>query len=247
MTVVYRPENKIKLKFRLPGQERFARGRTLGWYYDEPQIRRRIEQYQILKTGQVTHHKKSRLIDTSQEKFQQSKGLQRWAEIRNMQEASKLLNLLTEHNVSSREELEERSLSRYADRVELVGKLNALQRDISDLKEVEKLITKYITLKPIYDEFKRNSSSKFAKEHEKELRQFNAVKQELLARYPNKKVPRLETVREKQKELITQRNKLNEEYKKIIAELKELDYARRTISEYLDKAQEQQNKKTEFD
>lgn len=201
----------------------------------------------MLKTGQVTHHKKSRLIDTSKGKFQESKGLQRWAEIQNMKEASKLLNLLTEHNVNSREELEERSLSRYADRVEIVGKLNALQHDISDLKEVEKLIKKYIALKPISDEYKRTGSKRFAKENEKELRQFDTIKNELLSRYPNKKIPRLETLRERQTELIAERNKLNEEYKKIVAELKELDYARRTISEYLDKAQEQQKKKTERD
>ena len=237
--VVYRPENKITIKFRLPDQQRFARGKTLGWYYDEPQIRRRIEQYQMLKTGEISRHKKSRLIDTSQEKFQESKGLQRWAEIRNMQEASKLLNLLTEHNVNSREELEERSLSRYADRVEIVGKLNSLQHDISDLKDVEKLIKKYIALKPVNDEYKRTGSKGYAKENEKELRQFDTIKNELISRYPNKKIPRLETLRERQAELITERNKLNEEYKRIIAELKELDYARRTISEYLDKAQEQ--------
>lgn len=244
--VVYRPENKIKIKFRLPDQQRFARGKTLGWYYDEPQIRRRIEQYQMLKTGQVTHHKKSRLIDTSKGKFQESKGLQRWAEIQNMKEASKLLNLLSEHNVNSREELEEKSLSRYSDRVEIVGKLNSLQHDISDLKEVEKLIKKYIALKPISDEYKRTGSKRFAKENEKELRQFDTIRNELLSRYPNKKIPRLETLRERQTELINERNRLNSEYKKIVAELKELDYARRTISEYLEKAQ-QQNKKAELD
>lgn len=39
---IYTPDNLIKIKFRMTvqGQERFARGKTLGWYYDEPQIRR---------------------------------------------------------------------------------------------------------------------------------------------------------------------------------------------------------------
>ena len=238
--VVYKPENKITIKFKLPEQQRYARGRTLGWYYDEPQLRRRIEQYQMLKTGQVTRHKKSRLIDTSQEKFQQSKGLQRWAEIRNMQEASKLLNLLTEHNVNSREELEEKSLSRYSDRVEIVGRLNALQRQINDIDDTEKLIKKYLRYKPINDEYKQSRSrTKYAKEHEKELRQFESAKNTLTEMFPEKKLPRLETLHDKKTELIGQRNELNTEYKKIAAEIKELDYARRTISEYLDKAQEQ--------
>lgn len=37
---IHTPDNVIKIKFRMEGQERFSRGRTLGWYYDEPQIRR---------------------------------------------------------------------------------------------------------------------------------------------------------------------------------------------------------------
>lgn len=49
--VEYRPENKITLKFMLLEQKinnpkaKFTRARTLGWWYDEPQIRRRIDQY----------------------------------------------------------------------------------------------------------------------------------------------------------------------------------------------------------
>ena len=48
------------------------------------------------------------IIDTDESKFQNSKGLERWAIIRNMQEASKIINLLTEKGVSSVEELEEK-------------------------------------------------------------------------------------------------------------------------------------------
>ena len=72
---IYTPENVIKIKFRLQGQQRFSRGRTLGWYYDEPQLRKRIEQYQLLKTGVSGKSYKTKIIDTSAEIFQNSKGL----------------------------------------------------------------------------------------------------------------------------------------------------------------------------
>lgn len=185
--VVYRPENTIKIKFRLPEQERFARGRTLGWYYDEPQLKRRIEQCYLLRTGQKQTHKKSRLIDTSQEKFQQSKGLQRWAEIKNMQEASKLLNILTEHNLNSQEELENRSIERYGSRVEIVSKLNGLQRKIDSIGDTIKALKKYLKYKPLDDEYKKTTfKKKFAKDNEKELRQcktgaFGTVSQQKVA------------------------------------------------------------------
>lgn len=89
---IYTPENVIKIKFRLQGQQRFSRGRTLGWYYDEPQLRKRIEQYQFLKTGKSGKTYRTRIIDTSTDVFQTSKGLLHWANIKNMQEVSKLIN-----------------------------------------------------------------------------------------------------------------------------------------------------------
>ncbi len=193
-----------------------------------------------METGQVTSHKKTQLIDTSQDRFRDSKPLEHWADIRNMQETSKMLNILSAYGVESREQLEEKSLARYADRVKIVGRLNALQREINDIDDTEKLIKKYLRYKPIYEEYKQSrSKKKFAKEHEKELGQYDAAKKSLTEQFPDKKIPRLETLSARKTELIAQRNKLNEEYKKIIAELEELDYARRTVSEYLDEQTKQ--------
>ena len=85
----YTPENVIKIKFKLQGQQRFSRGRTLGWYYDEPQLRKRIEQYQLLKTGVSGKSYKTKIIDTSAEIFQNSKGLLHWANIKNIARGSR--------------------------------------------------------------------------------------------------------------------------------------------------------------
>lgn len=246
--VVYTPQNVIKIKFRLPEQSKFARGQTLGWYYDEPQIKRRIEQCYLLRTGQSLTHKKSKLIDTSQEKFQNSKGLERWAEIKNMQDASKLLNILTEYRLNSQEEIENRAVSRYGERVQIVGKLNGLQQKIDIIGDTIKSLKKYLRYKPINDDYKKAAfKKKFAKEHEKELRQFDTAKQELIEKYPDKKIPKLETLYAQQAELIEQRKNLNEEYKKTVAELEKLDYARETIKEYLDKSNRQKNRKQEIE
>ncbi len=245
---VYTPQNVIKIKFKIKhdGKEKVARGKTLGWYYDEPQIRRRIEQTYLLRTGQRLTPKKSKLIDTSQEKFQQSKGLERWAEIRNMQEAAKLLNILTEHNLNNREELENRAISRYGDRVQIVGKLNALQQQIDDIGDTIKLLNTYFKYKPVNEEYKQATfKKKFAKNHENELKYFDGAKRELTEKYPDKKIPKVETLYTRRTELMNQRKTLNEEYKKIVAELEQLDYARQTISEYLDKSENQKEKKKE--
>lgn len=249
--VVYRPENTVKIKFRMPGQQRFARGgggtRRLGWYYDAPQIKRRIEQCYLLRTGQRQTPRKSKLIDTSQEKFQQSKGLERWAEIRNMQEASKLLNILTEHNLNSQKELEDKALERYGERVEIVNRLSGLQRKIESIRDTIKTLKRYLKYKTFDEEYKKATfKNKYAKDHEKELRQYDSARQELLEKFPNKKLPKIETLYAEQSSLINQRNSLNKEYKKILAEFEQLDYARETIREYLEKSDNTKSKKKEL-
>lgn len=241
--VIYKPENVIKIKFRMPGQTEFARGKTLGWYYDEPQIKRRIEQYYLLRTGKRQTPKKSKLIDTSQEKFQNSKYLERWADIKNMQEVSKLINLLSEHNVSSQEELENKAIERYGERVKLVGDLNAISRDIGDVDDSIKLLQAYMKYKPVNDDYKASKNKKkFATVHEKELRKYDKIKEDLLVRYPNRKLPNLERLYTRKAELITKCKEKNSEYKKIVAELEKLDNARTTIQEYLNKSNEQNKK-----
>ena len=149
----YTPQNVIKIKFRMKGQERFARGRTLGWYYDEPQIRKRIEQYNLLKNGILDRTVKTNLINTNKDVFQTNKGLLRWAEVKNMKEVSKMINFLTTHNFSSEKDIENTQTSKYNDRMIIVQNLNIIQNKIDDLSDVIKLLRTYKKYKGIHYEY----------------------------------------------------------------------------------------------
>ena len=50
---------------------------------------------------------------------------------------------------------------------------------------------------------------------------------------PDHKVPTIEKLKADRSQLIEERNTLGDEYKKIAAELKQLDYIRQTIQDYL--------------
>ena len=235
--VVYRPENKVKIKFRLPGQQKYARGKTLGWYYDEPQLKKRIEQSYLLRTGTTKRKQRTKIIDTTTDRMKQQKSLQRWAEIQNMKEASKVLNVLTAKGISDQTELENRSVSTYGERVLLVGELNDLQSKIDDISDSIRLINQYYKYKPVKDEYRKATfKKKFAKEHEKELNIYESVVAEMSAKFPDHKVPSIEKLQADKKKLIEERSVKNDQYKKIVAELKELDYVRQTIQDYLDKS-----------
>lgn len=227
----YTPENVIKIKFKLQGQQRFSRGRTLGWYYDEPQLCKRIEQYQLLKTGVSGKSYKTKIIDTSAEIFQNSKGLLHWANIKNMQEAADAINLLTSENY---QKLESSATNKYNERMVIVSQLNAKQHQIDELSDTIKLIRTYEKYKPIHKKYLSHKDKKqFKKENITALKKYDDAVKNLLTLYPDRKLPPLDKLEDEKKNLIDEVRKMNERYKQIVAELKEIEFARQSIDDYL--------------
>lgn len=238
----YTPQNVIKIKFRMKGQERFARGRTIGWYYDEPQIRRRIEQYNLLKNGILDRTVKTNLINTNKDVFQTNKGLLRWAEVKNMKEVSKMINFLTTHNFSSEKDIENTQTSKYNDRMIIVQNLNKMQNKIDDLSDVIKILRTYKKYKGIHYEYtKAINKIKYKKDHAVALNKYNDAVKKLVDLYPDKKIPNLENLEKEKSKLLTEVKALNEEYKSIVQELEELEKARQTINDYVKNIDKQRN------
>lgn len=236
----YTPQNVIKIKFRMKGQERFARGRTLGWYYDEPQIRKRIEQYNLLKNGILDRTVKTNLINTNV--FQTNKGLLRWAEVKNMKEVSKMINFLTTHNFSSEKDIENTQTSKYNDRMIIVQNLNIIQNKIDDLSDVIKLLRTYKKYKGIHYEYTNSINKiKYKKDHAVALNKYNDAVKKLVNLYPDKKIPSLENLEKEKSKLLAEVKGLNEEYKSIVQELEELEKARQTINDYVKSIDKQRN------
>ena len=83
------------ISFRPLDKERFVRGsaRSLGKEYTKERIRERIEKKQERKAViPKKNYSARRLIDTSDEKFQNSPGLQQWAAIENLKIAAQSYN-----------------------------------------------------------------------------------------------------------------------------------------------------------
>ena len=245
---VYTPENKIKIKFRMQGQERFARGRTLGWYYDEPQIRRRIEQYRFLQSGVSQKAVKAKIIDTSSDVFQTSKGLLHWAEIQNMKETSKIINFLSVNNIRSETELESKATATYNERMMTVMSLNKMQQEIDRLSDIIRLLRAYRKYKPVYDGYKNsNKSKRYFKEHQADIEKYEGIVRQMNNMYPDKKIPNLENLESQKRSLIQRRSEMNDTYKRIIAELKEIEFAQTTINDYIKNMNRSQKRKQELE
>ncbi|MCM1416747.1 MAG: hypothetical protein NC430_12600 [bacterium] len=80
------------ISFLPPDRERFIRGsvKSLDAEYTKERISGRITE-KVQNRGKTLPgiYDRKRLIDTSQEKFQESEGLKRWAEIENLKTAAR--------------------------------------------------------------------------------------------------------------------------------------------------------------
>lgn len=233
--VVYNPDHKIDLKFRMDGQEKFTRAKTLGWYYETPQIKKRIENFKRHRETAIAYKPKTKIIDTSNEKFQESKGLERWADIQNMKEASRVINILTQYNIESTDKVKSAAISASMHRAELVEELNSLQKEINSVSETIEALRIFQKHKPIIQQMKNLPDRKkksYAEKFSDEIDKYKTAGTKLKEKYPDGKIPSEETLVKNRNEMIAKRDKSNAEYKEVKAELKDIDYARQAIDDY---------------
>ena len=243
----YRPDRRISLKFRLTdaGQEKWTRARTLGWYYEPEQIEKRIANYAAFVRGEINYAPKTKIIDTTQERFAEAPGLERWAMLRNMQEASRMINFLTERGLTSPDDLNDRAVHEFDRRMKLVADLNEIQKKLDRVTDDISLIKRYRRLRPVYEaSFTAAFRKKYAADHAAELQEYDTTEKQMQARFPDHSVPKIERLEQEKARLTEQRKQLNEEYKGCKAEIAELEKARETIAEYLKQAEPNRTKDT---
>lgn len=222
---VYNPEKVISLKFRMQGQQRYARAKTLGYYYLPESIQRRIKQF--------SSHRKM-IIDKS--RFE-SKGLQYWADIQNMKNVAQMINMLESYNVHSTSELKPTTMTVMARRGMITQSIENLDEKINDLSKQIELVRQFKRSKPYHDKYKLLSVWKqkdYAKKNALVLGEYKSVGSQLKSLYPDGRFPS-ETLLDRQRQaLYEEREKLYEEYRYLKKEYADLDIASRTIDDYLD-------------
>ena len=247
--VDYNPKHKIDLKFRMKGQQKWSRAKTLGWYYETKQIKRRIEMYR----GIVSYTPRTKIIRTTADRFQNSFYLNRWADIQNMKEASRVINILTKYEIQDNIDLENHALSDYARMGALSEELNTINTQIEDLSAKIKTARTYLKYKPIMDELKaltERKKKKFSESHADEINCFRKVSKQLKEWFPDGSIPTPESMERKQEKLIQDRQSKHENYKAMKSQISELNYARQALDDYLRNErvlQEQKRKKGDLE
>ena len=214
--VDYNPDHKIDLKFMLAEQKernpraKMPRAKTLGYFYESQQIRRRIESYKY----QMSHRPTARIIRTTAEKFQQSQGLTNWADRENMKAASKAINEMTADNTTL-EELETAALTAFSERMSAKSEQSALRKQWDEIQELLPLVEEVIKYTEIHKRYKSltgKEQTKFGKQCSYELSEYDRLFAKIREIIPEGKVPSPELLRKQLEKIQEQYNEQSAKY-----------------------------------
>lgn len=223
------------ISFRVEGQERFTRSKTLGDYYTEESIRKRIAGESVRLSSKEPDIRHSLVIDIENNiKAMQSKGYANWAKVFNLKLVAETVNYLSENNISDISTLDSK-ISELSDKLyEKKERSKANEKRIKVLEEQIKDIEVYRKTKPVVEGVPKHfGKEKYRHEHEAEFILYAAAERSIKKAFGGKKLPLIKELKAEQKKLRTEADKLWAEIKNERPQLDELKNIRRNIEKFL--------------
>lgn len=230
---------------RASGQERFTRMKTLGVDYTEEAVAARISgRSRPSRQAKKDDKRINLLIDIQNNiKAQESAGFVHWAKINNLKQAAKTMNFLTEHGISSYEELEEKAAAAASASDKLLGSIKSTESRTADLALLMKHAAAFRKLKPVYDSYRKSSDKeKFMRGHESDIILFE-VSARALKEMKIEKLPSAEKMKAEYEALTSEKEKLYSAYKTAKQEAKEYSVIRQNVDALLSSPKEKEQEK----
>ena len=228
------------ISFRPLGKDRFVRGsiKSLGREYTKERIKERIELKREQKaTIPKRDYANKKLIDTTDEKFQNSPGLQRWAATQNLKIAAQAYN-----EAGSIKELEQKIAATAAMGKEAKQTVRRLENRIKDLAEIIKYAEQYSINRPYNIAYKKaKNPDAYFRKHESQIILYGGAKRMLEQAGIGLKGLNINKLKTEYQELTTQKSKLTITYKKCEKKLKSLNRKLESLNQYLGHTQSQKN------
>ena len=222
------------ISFRPLDKERFVRGsaKSLGKEYTKERIRERIERKRERKA--IIHPKNysaRRLIDTSDEKFQNSPGLQRWAAIENLKIAAQSYN-----EVGSLAELEHKITVKTEAGKSAKQSVVELEHRIKDLAEIIKYAQQYKDNRSYHIGYKKaKNPDAYFHRYESQIILYGGARRMLEQAGINIKNLNVDKLKAEYQELMKQKSELTSTYKDCEKEVHELNRKLENLNQYLGK------------
>lgn len=221
------------ITFRPLGKERPVRGsvKILGKEYTKERIAERIEQKQKHGSAEPKKNYSSRqLVDTSEQKFQDSPGLLRWAAIENLKIASQTYN-----EISSFAELKQEIALK--DEVWKSSKQSVvkLEHQIKDLSEIIKYAEQYKENRAYHIGYKKSKNPEaYFRKHESQIILYGGARRMLEQAGVKLKGLDIEKLKAKRQRMMEEKKKFTTTYKKFEKETSQLKQKLKTLEQFLD-------------
>ena len=225
--------------FRVSGQERFSRLRSLGEGYSGDDICAVIsgEKKHIPRKKYERKQEPPRvnmLIDI-QEKLQAGKGAgyERWAKVFNLKQMAQTLNYLTENNLLEYDELAAKT-SELVDRYdELSGKIKAVEKRMAEIAVLKTHIINYSKTRDTYVAYRKAGySKKFLVTHERDIILHKAAKK-FFDELGLKKLPTVKSLQSEYSTLLAGKKTAYGEFVKVRAGKRKALVARENVNRIL--------------
>ena len=238
------------ISFRAPGHDRAARLRasTLGAGYGREDIQAVIDGKAPTRTAPVrrapTPRRVNLLIDI-QERMRQGKGpaYERWAKVYNLKQMAAALQYLKEHQLFEYDDLTAKTDAATEHFHTLAGDIQQTEAELSRVSDLMAAVVQYAKTRPAFDGYKAAKySRKYLAEHEAELADYRAAKATMAELLGGEKLPKMDVLKEKRRQLAARKKALYLEYRKAQQDMRELVAVKGSVDHLRGLTDNQRNK-----
>lgn len=206
------------LTFRVSGQKKFTRLRSLGEGYSEQDIRDIIEGKQPLppnrtKSTRMITQGVNLLVDIQARLLTgKGPGYERWAKVFNLKQMAQTMNYLTENNLLEYAELEEKAAQATSRFNALSAQIKAAETHMGEIRKLKNHIINYSKTREVYTAYRKAGySKKFYEAHEGDILLHKAAKAAFDA-LSTQKIPSIKTLQTEYETLLAEKKKAYSEY-----------------------------------
>ena len=238
-------EKSLKyISFRPLGREQFIRGRanSLGAEYTKERIKERIEAKELIqpkkripfptrKKQLVKDFSSQKLIDTSEEKFEQNLGLKAWADIQNLKIAASSYS-----EIGSIAELEKQLAAKSVLAKNARNSLVETEHQLKDLGQILKYAEQYHSNHIYHVRYQKSKNpDSYLRSHETELLLHDGAENMLKRLGVNPKTLDIEKLRNEYNSLYSKKETLQKTYKSAEKDIQALNRKLDNLNQYLDR------------
>ncbi|USF31306.1 relaxase/mobilization nuclease domain-containing protein [Clostridium sp. MD294] len=240
----YEVKQGKQISFRVVGQNRFTRMKTLGAEYTETAIAEKIK----LQQSKEKTIKKSitSFIDIEQKK-KDGKGAayEQWAKIFNVKQAANTVNFLTENNVDY-QKLEQQVQNSTKQFNEISNQLKQKEKQIKEVLELKTNIIYYARTIDIYKQYQKTKDKQnFKKEHNEDIIKHEKAKA-FFEKTNQKKLPKVKELQQQNQNLLAEKQQLYQQYTTAKKEMLEYQTAKQNMDKLLQTKQKSSEKDQEI-